>query len=134
LGLKDGAYRCAIEATLDLIGGKWKALILCHLALGPARFSVLKRTFPDITQKMLTQQLRQLEDDGLINRQIYPEIPPKVEYSLTDPGKSLMVVIRVMNDWGKKHLESLSAPPLCCGAPNPDCEAVCHRPSTSDGG
>ena len=113
-------YKCAIEVTLDLIGGKWKTLILCHLAAGTFRYNELKRTFPCITQKMLTQQLRELEQDALIYREVYAQVPPKVEYSLTEFGRSLLPVIRIMNDWGKSYLESLSRPAVCCGAIDPE--------------
>ncbi len=112
---RDKEYKCAIEVALDLIGGKWKALILCHLATGTLRYNELKKAFPCITQKMLTQQLRDLEEDGLIHRKIYPQVPPKVEYSLTEFGESLMPVIRVMNDWGRRYLEKMGTPAICCG-------------------
>jgi DNA-binding HxlR family transcriptional regulator len=113
--LKDTAYHCAIEVTLDLIAGKWKALILCHLALGTSRFSALKRTFPGITQKMLTQQLRELEEDGLISRTVYAQVPPKVEYALTPFGDSLMPVIQLMSAWGNHYLEQRGTPAICAG-------------------
>ncbi|MDR3560027.1 MAG: helix-turn-helix domain-containing protein, partial [Negativicutes bacterium] len=83
-------YQCSMELTLDLIGGKWKALILWYLGENTLRFSELRRSLPRITQKMLTQQLRELEESGLVNRVIYTQIPPKVEYSLTESGKSLL--------------------------------------------
>lgn len=122
--VKDTTYQCAIEVTLDLIAGKWKALILCHLALGTMRFSMLKRTFPSITQKMLTQQLRELEMDGLLNRTVYAEVPPKVEYTLTPFGESLLPVIRIMSEWGKNYLENRATPALCCGKCSPRAETV----------
>ena len=111
----DKAYRCAIEITIDLIAGKWKALILCHLSIGTTRFSALNRTFPHITQKMLTQQLRELEEDGLVTRTVYAQVPPKVEYSLTVFGESLMPVIRSMSEWGKQYLEQRATPAICAG-------------------
>ncbi len=117
--IKDTTYQCAIEVTLDLIAGKWKALILCHLAMGTTRFSALKRTFPSITQKMLTQQLRELEEDGLITRTVYAQVPPKVEYALTPFGESLLPVIQVMSEWGKNYLEQRALPPVCCGVCSP---------------
>jgi DNA-binding HxlR family transcriptional regulator len=113
--LKDTGYQCAIEATLDLIAGKWKALILCHLAMGTSRFSALKRAFPGITQKMLTQQLRELEEDGLITRTVYAQVPPKVEYALSPFGESLMPVIQVMSEWGESYLEHRGTPAKCAG-------------------
>jgi DNA-binding HxlR family transcriptional regulator len=82
-------YNISVEAALEVIGGKWKCVILCHLMRGKKRTSELKRLMPNITQKMLTQQLRELEEDGVINRIIYNQIPPKVEYELSEYGRSL---------------------------------------------
>lgn len=93
-------YNCPMELAMELIGGKWKVLILWHLSFGVLRFSELKRKFPDITQKMLTQQLRDLEFNGLVDRNVYPQVPPKVEYSLTEIGSSLVPVLQEMNQWG----------------------------------
>jgi DNA-binding HxlR family transcriptional regulator len=98
------AYQCPVEATLDMIGGKWKVLILWHLKGKVCRFSELKRLIPNITQKMLTQQLRELEADGLVYRRVYAEVPPKVEYSLTEYGKTLNPILEMMCQWGAKHL------------------------------
>ncbi|MDP4094449.1 MAG: helix-turn-helix domain-containing protein [Bacillota bacterium] len=97
-------YNCPLEMTIDLIGGKWKVLILWNLAEGTLRFNKLKSLFPDITQKMLTQQLRDLENNGIVSRKVYPQIPPKVEYSLTEFGKSLMPVLYAMNKWGTDYI------------------------------
>ncbi len=97
-------YNCPVEATIDLIGGKWKALILFHLFGKTLRFSEIHRLVPKATQKMLTQQLRDLENDGLINRKIYQQIPPKVEYSLTSMGESLKPVLDSMCRWGDNYL------------------------------
>lgn len=99
-------YNCPVEATLDLIGGKWKALILWHLSQQTLRFNELRKLIPHITQKMLTQQLRELENDGLIVREVYKEVPPKVEYWLSDFGKSITPVLEVMCAWGNEYLES----------------------------
>jgi DNA-binding HxlR family transcriptional regulator len=99
------AYNIPVEATLEVMGGKWKAVILCHLDKGDKRTSELKRLMPSITQKMLTQQLRELEDDGLVKRQIFEQVPPKVVYSLTDYGWSLKPVLDAMCAWGEKHIE-----------------------------
>ncbi|MDN3020166.1 helix-turn-helix domain-containing protein [Paenibacillus sp. BSR1-1] len=82
-------YNIPVEATLEIIGGKWKVVILCHLKKGKKRTSEFKRLMPDITQKMLTQQLRELEEDGVIQRKVYNQVPPKVEYSLTDYALAL---------------------------------------------
>ena len=99
------ANQCPIEATLDLIAGKWKARILCYLSMGTSRYNGIKRAFPRVTQKMLTQQLRELETDGLINRAVFAQVPPKVEYTLTPFGESLLPVIKAMADWGTTHLK-----------------------------
>lgn len=101
-------YRYPIDVTLELIGGKWKVAILYHLATETKRFSELKRQFTGITQKMLTQQLRELERDGLVNRKVYAEVPPRVEYSLTERGGSLIPVLNLMCQWGKDYLGSYS--------------------------
>jgi len=92
-----------MELTLDLIGGKWKALIVWHLGENTLRFSDLKRTMPGITQKMLTQQLRELERDGLVHRFVYAEVPPKVEYSLTEAGKTLLPFLTSLYQWGVNY-------------------------------
>ncbi|ANY75848.1 winged helix-turn-helix transcriptional regulator [Paenibacillus ihbetae] len=97
-------YNIAVEATLEVIGGKWKCVILCHLTHGRKRTSELKRLMPNITQKMLTQQLRELEDDGVINRIIHNQVPPKVEYELSEYGKSLTVILDMLCAWGEKHI------------------------------
>ncbi len=101
---KEKTYACPMEMTIDLIGGKWKALLLWNLSLGTHRFSELKRQFPGATQKMLTQQLRDLENNGLVSRKVYAEVPPKVEYKLTDFGMTLMPVLTAMNQWGRDYL------------------------------
>jgi DNA-binding HxlR family transcriptional regulator len=95
--------------TLKVIGGKWKLVILCHLTEGVQRFGELKRAMPDITQKMLTQQLRELEVDGIIHRKVFVQVPPKVEYSLTEYGESLKEVLNMLADWGQKHQEKIEA-------------------------
>jgi DNA-binding HxlR family transcriptional regulator len=92
-----------MELTLDLIGGKWKSLILWHLGENTLRFSELRKTLPQITQKMLTQQLRELEASGLVNRFIYTQIPPKVEYSLTPTGQSLLPILETLCQWGLNY-------------------------------
>lgn len=93
-----------VAATLQLIGGKYKGLILWSLLDGALRFSGLRRAVPCATPKMLTQQLRELETDGLISRTVYPVVPPKVEYALADLGKSLHPVLEAMHAWGSAHL------------------------------
>lgn len=98
-------YNIAVEATLDIIGGKWKPIIICHLRQGTLRTSELRRKIPQITQKMLTQQLRELEQDKIVNRKVYTQIPPKVEYQLTEEGQSLGKLMSCMSDWGKKAIK-----------------------------
>lgn len=105
--------RCPVEATLELIGGKYKALILWHLSENTMRFSELQKEIPGATPKMLTQQLRELEAHNLIHREVYPVVPPKVEYSLTTLGHSLMPVLISMRDWGAKYLRSKAMEPCC---------------------
>ena len=104
---------CPVEATLDLIGGKYKSLILWHLSDGKLRFSELRSRIKKATPKMLTQQLRELETQDLVHREVYPVIPPKVEYSLTETGKSLMPILVAMRDWGAGYLRSKNQEPCC---------------------
>jgi DNA-binding HxlR family transcriptional regulator len=94
---------CPIRTTLDVIGGKWKPLILFKLKNGPQRFGALRRAIPDVTQKMLTDRLRELERDGIVHREVHAVIPPKVEYSLTHYGESLKPVLAAMATWGLTH-------------------------------
>lgn len=94
---------CPVEATLALIGGKWKGVVLHHLLAGELRFNELRRRTPSVTQRMLTNQLRELESDGLISRKVYAEVPPKVEYSLTERGRSLEEIILALKEWGERH-------------------------------
>ncbi|GIO86111.1 HTH-type transcriptional activator HxlR [Paenibacillus faecis] len=99
---------CEKELTLAVIGGKWKLIILWHLGHeGTKRFGELNKLIPHITKKMLTNQLRELEDDQLISRKVYSEVPPRVEYSLTEYGISLMPVLQMMYEWGKNYGESV---------------------------
>ena len=104
---------CPVEATLDLIGGKYKALILWHLSENTLRFSELRKAVKSATPKMLTQQLRELEAHALIRREVYPVVPPKVEYSLTDLGRSLMPILVAMRDWGAEYLRSKNLESCC---------------------
>lgn len=103
----DPAYSCAVEVTLSVIGGKWKLLVLGQLSRGVTRFGQLRRAIPGITQTMLTQQLRELEQDGIVTRTIFPEIPPRVEYGVTEFGKTLEVVIDAMDTWGTAYFEKV---------------------------
>lgn len=95
---------CPVDATLRLIGGKYKSLILWHLMNGTMRHGELQKLIPQATPKMLTQQLRELESDGMVHRTVYPVVPPKVEYSLTEHGRSLKPVILAMFDWGSVYM------------------------------
>ncbi|MEO8624201.1 MAG: helix-turn-helix domain-containing protein [bacterium] len=101
----DPSYSCAVEVTLSVIGGKWKLLIIGQLHRGVSRFGQLKRAIPGVTQTMLTQQLRELEEDGVVSRTIFPEIPPRVEYAMTEFGKTLECVLAVMGQWGENYHE-----------------------------
>lgn len=98
-------YNIPVEASLDVIGGKWKVVILCHLMKGKKRTSELKRLMPEITQKMLTQQLKELQEDNIVNREVFNQVPPKVEYSLTEYGWSLKEVLDLLCCWGELHIE-----------------------------
>lgn len=104
---------CPVEATLDLIGGKYKALILWYLSDGCRRFSELRKMIANATPKMLTQQLRELEAQELIHREVFPVVPPKVEYSLTERGMSLMPILTAMRDWGAEYLRGKEIEPNC---------------------
>ena len=95
---------CAVEATLSLIDGKWKGVILYHLLQGTLRFGELRRRLPNVTQRMLTNQLRELEEDGLISRKIYAQVPPRVDYSMTERGRSLQPVISALKAWGDANI------------------------------
>jgi len=95
---------CPAEATLAVINGTWKVPILFHLATGTKRFSALGRDLPGISQKVLTQQLREMERDGIVARKVYAQVPPKVEYSLTVTGRSLLPVVQVMCRWGSARM------------------------------
>lgn len=95
---------CRVEDALDIIVGKWKPVILLNLMKhGTMRFSALKRSIPEITQKMLTKHLRELEKEDIIDRVVYPQVPPKVEYSITEYGRSLEDILTAMHEWGTKH-------------------------------
>ena len=107
---------CAVEATLSLIDGKWKGVVLFHLFEGTLRFNEIRRRLPSVTQRMLTKQLRELEADGLIARRVYPQVPPKVEYSLTPRGRSLEPVIMALKAWGDAHVDLTAAAGAADGA------------------
>jgi DNA-binding HxlR family transcriptional regulator len=106
--LSGKTYECPVEATLDVIGGKWKPLILFYLLGETRRFGELRRLMPGVTQRMLTRHLRELEEDGVVHREVYREVPPKVEYSLTEFGRSLEPVLLQMLDWGQRYISRVS--------------------------
>ncbi|EMF0104859.1 winged helix-turn-helix transcriptional regulator [Enterococcus hirae] len=100
-------YNIGVEATMNVIGGKWKPIILCNLRHSPLRPSDLKRKIPNLSQKMLTQQLRELEADGIVVRTSYHQVPPKVVYSLSEYGQTLSSVLDALCDWGELHVTTL---------------------------
>ncbi|TWT27035.1 helix-turn-helix domain-containing protein [Planomicrobium sp. CPCC 101110] len=104
--IKSGEFNCEKELTLSLISGKWKIVIIYHLATeGVLRFSDINRLLPKITHKVLTTQIRELEEDGIVHRKVFPEVPPRVEYSLTNLGESLMPIVLMMYEWGKENIK-----------------------------
>ena len=107
--IRNGDFTCSKELTLSIFSGKWKVVILWHLGVeGPHRFSELQRLFPKITHKMLTSQLKELMEDGIVHREVFPEVPPRVEYSMTELGMSLLpIIIEMMYEWGEKRMEEL---------------------------
>ena len=142
---------CPVATTLALIGGKHKALILWNLLEGTMRYSELRRAVPEATPKMLTQQLRDLETNGLITRTVYPVVPPRVEYALTEEGESIRPILTAMYRWGTQYLEGRNIHACCsmtpptdpdtcshcgekkdnCGCGNPSCCCHCH-PEAAD--
>ncbi|MDD4136636.1 MAG: helix-turn-helix domain-containing protein [Methanoregula sp.] len=98
------SYHCPVEAALDVIGGKWKPLILWALGDNVLRFNELQKALPGVNTKMLTKQLRELEEDGVITRTVYPEVPPRVEYAITDFGKTLIPILQALCNWGAEYL------------------------------
>lgn len=104
-------YGCAVEAALDVIGSKWKGVILFHLLDGKKRFNELRRLIPSVTQRMLTLQLRELERDEVISRKVYPEVPPKVEYSLTPFGMELKPLLFSLREWGSRVMDRIKSEP-----------------------
>ena len=107
--MKRAVYACPVEAAIDVFGGKWKPVILWWLHQRTWRFAELRRQIPGITEKMLTHQLRELEADGIVERRVYPSVPPKVEYSLTEYGRSLKHALEAICDWGREHMARTGA-------------------------
>jgi DNA-binding HxlR family transcriptional regulator len=104
----DCDFGCPVEACVEVIGGKWKGVILFHLLGGTKRFNELMRLMPAVTQRMLTRQLRELEADQVVQRKVYPEVPPRVEYSLTEFGSTLEPVLKTLQSWGTKYLVQIT--------------------------
>ncbi|WP_077800408.1 helix-turn-helix domain-containing protein [Streptomyces sp. JHA26] len=120
---RNGPYICGIDAALDVVSGKWKGLVLWELHThGVRRFAELRRAIPGVSEKMLTQHLRQMEEDGLVHRRVYAEVPPKVEYSLTESGAALNEALRPLGEWGRDriHRDRLDV----VAAPEPSARAV----------
>ncbi len=105
---RDCELQCPVEATLDVIGGKWKGVILFHLRSGTKRFNELRRLMPAVTQRMLTRQLRELEADQIVKRVVYPEVPPRVEYSLSEFGRTLGPILDQLQRWGTSYLDRIN--------------------------
>jgi DNA-binding HxlR family transcriptional regulator len=104
----NGDFNCEKELTLSVFSGKWKVVILWHLGVeGSHRFSDLQKLFPKISHKILSNQLRELMEDGIIHREVFPEIPPRVEYSMTELGMTLLPIIEMMYEWGQKRMVEL---------------------------
>lgn len=108
--MSEALYRCPVDAVLEVIGGKWKMQILWRLVQRTHRYGELRRAIPGITEKMLVQQLRQLEADGLVRRTPYPEVPPRVEYALTERGRTLTPLLSQLAGWGQEHLAERLVP------------------------
>ncbi|MEF3112342.1 winged helix-turn-helix transcriptional regulator [Streptomyces chrestomyceticus] len=104
---RNGPYECGLDAAVDVIGGKWKVLLLWALAEGPRRFGELKRALPAISEKVLIQQLREMERDRIVHREVHHQVPPKVEYSLTALGTSLNTALEPLGEWGRAHLREI---------------------------
>lgn len=105
-----GPYICGLDAAMDVVSGKWKSLILWELDMhGTRRFGELRRALPGVSEKMLIQHLREMEEDGLVHREVYREVPPRVEYSLTRHGRSLIEALRPLGAWGRERCERLRA-------------------------
>lgn len=100
-----GAESCPVTYCLSIIGGKWKPVIVFCIANGVDRFGAMKRAVPGITKQMLTKQLRELEADKIISRKVFAEVPPRVDYALTDKGRSVLPVIKQMESWGRAHMQ-----------------------------
>jgi len=105
--MQDRSYGCGLEAALDVVGGKWKPIVLWRLSTGPRRFGELRRLVGGISEKMLIQQLREMEADGIVSRKDFHEVPPRVEYALTRFGVSLLEALRPLCEWGGEHMKRI---------------------------
>lgn len=101
---KKKKFHCPVEISMDILSGKWKCLMLWHLNDGKKRYKELERLVPGVSQKMLTQQLKEMESDGLVLRTVYPEVPPRVEYSLTELGQTTFPILEMMHSWAVEQL------------------------------
>lgn len=106
--MSERVYRCAVEATVQVAGGKWKPLIIHYLADGKKRFGELRKLIGGITQRSLTMQLRELEKNGIVSREVFAEVPPRVEYTLTSYGKTLTPLLIAMKEWGETYIQRKS--------------------------
>ncbi len=106
---RSGPYICGIDAAMDVVSGKWKSLILWELDAGTRRFGELRRGLPGVSEKMLIQHLRELEYDGLVHREVYREVPPRVEYSLTELGRELNAALEPLAEWGRRRIDRIGA-------------------------
>jgi DNA-binding HxlR family transcriptional regulator len=102
--MREKTYECGLDAAVDVVGGKWKPMVLWALSTGPRRFGALRRELPGVSEKVLTQQLRELEHDGIVRREVHRQVPPKVEYSLTELGASLDRALAPLGEWGERNL------------------------------
>ncbi|MGW0548567.1 winged helix-turn-helix transcriptional regulator [Streptomyces altiplanensis] len=109
--MKQRSYTCGLDAAIDVMGGKWKGLILFAIHEGPLRFGELRRAVPGISERMLILQLREMEASGLVHREVYHQVPPRVEYSLTEFGQSLNTALMPLGEWGETHMERIEALP-----------------------
>ncbi|MFB9466888.1 winged helix-turn-helix transcriptional regulator [Streptomyces cinereospinus] len=112
-----GSYVCGVDAAMDVIGGKWKVLILWELHVRPRRFGALRRELPGVTEKVLAAQLREMAADGIVHREVFEEVPPRVVYSLTERGEALNAALEPLGDWGRANV--LAGHPLGPAAPVP---------------
>lgn len=107
--MPEKVYECGLDAAVDVVGGKWKPMVLWALSVAPRRFGALRRELPGVSEKVLTQQLRELERDGIVHREVHDQVPPKVEYSLTELGVDLDHALGPLGEWGERHMTHIVA-------------------------